>query len=137
VVVPWLEEDVTTWIHARGALDLLGKRSAPPSPGIGDPVVGAAMRSLTSRVNLSSGLVHPRDKAAAVQALEILKRNGHRYDSQELQTWAMANGWDGRGARQLSEYAAGVLHGKAYRTGADAWGSEVMNYWREDAVDSS
>jgi hypothetical protein len=134
VVVPWLEDDVATWIQARCALDLLGQRSTPPTPGIADPVVGAAMRSLTSRVNLSSGLVHPRDKAAAVQALQILKRNGHRYAPQELQAWAMANGWDGRGARQLSEYAAGVLAGKAYRTGAAAWGPEVVNYWSEDAA---
>jgi len=133
VVVPWLEEDVATWIQARGAIDLLGKRATAATPGIADPVVGAAMRSLTNRVNLSSGLVHPRDKAAAVQALQVLKRNGHRYEPQELQTWAMANGWDGRGARQLSEYAAGVLAGKAYRTGAAAWGPDVMDYWREDA----
>jgi hypothetical protein len=137
VVVPWLEDDVTTWVQARGALDLLGNQPAPTSPVIADLVVAAAMRSLTNRVNLSSGLVHPRDKAAAVQALQILKRNGHRFDPHELQVWAMANGWDGRGARQLSEFATGVLAGKAYRTGAAAWGPEVLDYWREDADRSS
>jgi hypothetical protein len=44
-----------------------------------------------------------------VEALQLLKRSGHRFDPQELQVCAMWNGWDGRGAREPSEYAAGIL----------------------------
>lgn len=134
-VVPWLEDEIETWRRARAAIDLLGDAPVAEPPVIADPVVKAAMRSLTSRVNLSSGLSHPMDRSAAIQAFKILVRNGHRYDPQEVQTWAMANGWAADDARRLSDYAEGVLNRKAYRVGRITWREDVIELWRSDASD--
>lgn len=135
VVVPWLEEDVATWRQARGALDLLGRHPVPESPKIADPVVEAAMRSLTRMVNLSTGVGHPRDRSMAIHAFRILTRNGHAYEPDEIRAWAMANGWTADDARELSEYAAGVLEGKAYRAGQSIWKQQIIRRWRKDAAE--
>jgi hypothetical protein len=134
VVVPWNEEDISTWRAARGAVDLLGNRSSTTKPTISDPVVKIALTDLTTRVNLSTGLHHPDDRSAAIQALQILKRNRHQFQPDEIRIWAMANGWKADHARELSEYATGVLAGKAYRTGRQQWVSHIINRWRREAA---
>ena len=133
-VVPWLEEEIATWRQARGAIDLLGRHPVPDAPKIDDPVVEAAMRSLTTIVNLSTGVGHPRDRSMAIHAFRILKRNGHGYRPDEIRAWAMANGWAADDARELSEYAAGVLEGKAYRAGRSMWKQQIIRSWRRDAA---
>jgi hypothetical protein len=133
-VVPWQEDDIATWCQARGAVDLLGRRPVPEAPTISDPVVAVAMRSLTRMVNLSTGVGHPRDRSMAIHAFRILERNGHEYDPTEIGAWAMANGWAADDARDLSEYAAGVLAGKAYRAGPSGWNRQIIRIWRKDAA---
>jgi len=137
VVVPWNEGEIGTWRDARHAVDLLGHRPPTPEPTISDPVVEIAMTDVTTRVNLSTGLSHPDDRSAAIQALQILKRNGHHFQPDEIRAWAMANGWKADHARQLGEYAAGVLAGKAYRTGRQQWVSHIINRWRKEAAAES
>jgi len=134
-VVPWDEDEIGTWRSARHAVDLLGREPAAPAPTITDPVVEAAMTDLTVRVNLSTGLKHPDDRSAAIQAFKILKRNRHEFNEVEIRAWAMSNGWAADDARELGEYAAGVLAGKAYRTGNQQWTSRIIITWRKDAVD--
>jgi hypothetical protein len=137
VVVPWNEEEIGTWHNARRAVDLLGRRPPAPRPTISDPVVEVALTDLTKRVNLSTGLGHPDDRSAAIQALQILKRNRHQFQPDEVHAWAMANGWSADHARQLGEYAAGVLAGKAYRTGRQQWISRIIITWRSEATERS
>jgi hypothetical protein len=136
-VIPWIEEEINTWRQARGAVDLLGVQPVPAVPTIADPVVEAAMRSVTRMVNLSTGLTHPSDRSAAIWALKVLKRNGHRLDPEELRVWAMANGWRADTSRQLGEYAAGVVVGKAYKAGRSPWKPQIIRIWRKDAAGGS
>jgi hypothetical protein len=104
----------------------------PEEPTIADPV-GVAMRGLTRMVNLSIGLGHPRDRSMAIHAFRILKRNGHVLDPDEIRAWAMANGWAADDARELSEYAAGVLANKAYRARSSGWNRQIIRIWRKEA----
>jgi hypothetical protein len=98
-VVPWNEDEIDTWRRARRAVDLLGRQPIAPAPSIADPVVEAAMTSLTHMVNLSTGLHHPDDRSSAIQAFRILERNRHRIDPAEIRAWAMVNGWSAEHAR--------------------------------------
>ena len=117
VVVPWLEEKIAVWRRARRAVDLLGCESLPDLTRITDPIVEEATRSLTLRVNLSTGVGHPSDRAAAIETFKVLTSNGHVYDQTEIQVRAMANGWKAVQARELSGLAEGVQDGRRYRTG--------------------
>jgi hypothetical protein len=44
----------------------------------------------------------------------------------------MANGWAADDARELADYAAGVLEGKAYRAGPSTWRAQIIRQWRKD-----
>jgi hypothetical protein len=133
VVVPWIESEIDVWRQARAAVDLLGGQPAPAAPVIADPVVRAAMEHVTLMVNLSTGLSHPRDKAYAVWALRVLKRNSQLIVPGEIQAWAMANGWRAEAARKLGEYAAGVIAGKGYTVGPTPWRPQIIRIWRTAA----
>ena len=91
IVVPWDEDELGTWSVARGAKDLLGGRPTAPEPTIADPIVARAMKDLTVRVNLATGLHHPDDRSAAIQAFRILKRNKRRVEPEEFEfgPWRM------------------------------------------------
>ncbi len=92
------------------------------------------MKSLTVVVNLRTGLVDPFYKARAVETFRVLRKAGYSWSPAEIKTWALANGWNVRGAEQLEEVAAGVLAGKAYRLrGSGGLRSDSVNYWREKA----
>jgi hypothetical protein len=69
----------------------------------------------------------------AIHAFRILKRNGHHYVPEELRAWAMSNGWAADDARELSEYAGGVLSAKAYKAGPSGCNPQVIRIWRQEA----
>lgn len=132
-VLPWLRDELEVWRRARRAEDLLGATPRGEAPAISDPVVEAAMRSVTNSVNLSTGLSHPLDRPKAIWAFKDLKKARYTWDPMEIQTWAMANGWAANDATELAEIAAGVARGKAYRAGTRPWRSDVIQVWRENA----
>lgn len=132
-VVPWTYDEVETWARGRRATDLTSP-SNEPRPSIGDPVVAVAMASLTMRVNLSTGLLHSSDKAAAVEAFRILARARKQWDPAEIEAWALDNGWSGRGAAELREVAAGVLAGHRYQVrSGGSWRPDIIDVWESDA----
>jgi hypothetical protein len=131
--VPWLLRDIEPWIRARRPIDLLGQEEQRPEPSISDPVVRIAIEHLTQSVNLGTGLSHPSDKAHAVETFRILRKGGHRWDSDEVHAWALAHGWETRGAADLRKYAAGVLEGRGFRTRGYGINRSTLDAWRREA----
>jgi hypothetical protein len=131
-VVPWVAAEVIPWARAVGAVDLMGESAAKPKGAALDPVVRRALQSLTDRINLSTGLIHPYDKAAAVSMFRILRDGGHSWTDEEVSGWALAAGWEARHARTLAEVAAGVVAGRRYRTRGvgRSWPDDALSRWR-------
>lgn len=67
------------------------------------PVIQEALKSLTVRVNLSTGLAHPLDSDSAKELFNILKENGQHLVRAEIEEWASQNGWAARHASALGE----------------------------------
>lgn len=133
-LVPWLEKDGAVWARGVGARDLLGVQSIAEQPLVSDPVVAAALGSLTGRVNLSTGLVHPLDRSAAVWMFRILKKGRHDWAGDEVTAWALRHGWEARHARELGEMANGFLGGRRYRAEKRrAWAADILKQWRAAA----
>lgn len=132
-VIPWLYEWVEPWATGRRALDLLAPDDVPEAPAISDPVVREAVKSLTISVNLSTGLSHPSDKAAAVDTFRALKRAGIGWDPAEIEPWAIANGWTAEDARSLRSVAQGVLDGRRYQVDRRHWRRDIVDVWRSAA----
>ena len=132
-VLTWGLKEVSAWALGVGATDLLGEASVE-TPTIQDPVVLGALRSLTNSVNLSTGLTHPSDWDHAVQVFRTLRKRGHTIDGDEIETWALANGWSYRHASDVGQLAREIAAGKAKRTksrGA-SWvpSATTIDHWR-------
>jgi hypothetical protein len=132
-VIPWLRSDIERWRDAYAPTDMRSGEAAVGKSAITNPVVERALESLTSRVNVSTGLGHPSDKAGAVGVFRILKAGGERYDPAEVSAWAANNGWSLTGARELGEVAAGVLAGRRYRVGRHGWRDDILEQWRAES----
>lgn len=128
-------EEIAVWATARRATDLLDPDAARGAPVIRDPVVAAALSSLTMVVNLGTGLGHPSDRGRAIETFRLLRGGGHSWSPDEVQAWAMANGWDMHGASEVREVAEGVLEGKRYRTDAiSSIPKTALEAWRAKAA---
>lgn len=133
-VVPWNFEEIDSWIQGRRAVDLTAQDAHMPEPAIRDPVVGEAMRGLTSSVNLGTGLLHPSDRAHAIETFRLLESGHHGWDPAEIERWALANTWDIEGAGQLRAVAQGVLEGRKFRVDAIyRLNRKALDHWRERA----
>lgn len=92
VAVPHLLGEADDWAKRWGAI-VHGQAARPPEPLIEDRTVVSALESLTSIINLSTGLGHPRDKVAADETLRILRAKGHNDPTDNIRSWAVRHGW--------------------------------------------
>lgn len=104
VIVPWSMTETQDWIGTWAPSFIGGLRAAEPVSGM-SPLVEESLGSLTRRVNLSTGLGHPNDRAAAQEILRRLKKVGENLDPVEIRRWAARNGWSSGHADDLKELA--------------------------------
>lgn len=128
--VPW--SGIEQWKAAWGPLDI-DSGTAAPVLEIANPVVAAAMKSLTLVVNLSSGLAHPGDKASAIEFFKQLKAAGEPFDVDELRAWARRNGWRSRDAETLTVLVGRISIGAPVRGGQPGrLKPNLVQAWREE-----
>ncbi len=85
------------------------------------PLVLEALKSLTTRVNLPTGLTNYSDESAAKEIFKLLYKEG------EQLLWVSENAWKTKYAQQLGELSEKIGRG----------GRVVVrnkNQWREDII---
>lgn len=127
IIVPWIMDDVVEWIRTWNP-QVLGEAPVTPEVLIENPVVEEALKMLTHRVNLSTGLLHSSDKAAAVQLFRILYENNELFDPDSIRAWALRNGWTPEGADELRYVAQAILDRRPIRAGR-------YPHWRPGIID--
>lgn len=134
--IPWTTNDLQSWKAAWQPAD--PRTGAPAGTGgtISNPVVGAAMRSLTERVNLSAAISHPSDKAAAVWLFKLLKQAGEPFDPAEIRAWAVSHYWRPQDAKAIGDVAQKLLDGRRVQAGPRAWARDIIRQWRATAADA-
>lgn len=139
LVVQWHCEDTDPWLRANSSEPLLGG-PALKQPTIKDPVIRAAMESLTNFTNLRNVLVQSEDRDQAIRTLRTLAKYGHALNPDELYEWALAHAWPGKGATRLRTFAEEIRSGtKNHRLttpGPRAWGTEQIEYWKSKTAGS-
>jgi len=134
LVVPWTMKDIELWIRARNATEVGVVQPPKELPLVSNKVVEAALRSLTARVNVSTGIAHPMDREATIQALMILRDAGERFVPDEIKAWLISKGgWRATDAQEVAEVAQKILDGRRLRYGASAWALNILEIWREEA----
>jgi hypothetical protein len=128
--VPW--SSIEQWKATWGPLDI-DSGTAAPLLEIANPVVEAAMKSLTLMVNLSTGLGHPSDKASAIGFFKQLKAAREPFDVNEVRAWARRNGWRSRDAEALSALVGRIDAGAPVRGGQPGrLKPNLVQVWREE-----
>jgi hypothetical protein len=102
IYLPWNEDEareyLTTW-HPT----VIGPSKLQAEVDILPAEVEAALEQLTWRINLSTGLGHPLDKAAAVRMVQALQAGGHSLDAKAIGRWALRHGWSSTSAAKLED----------------------------------
>lgn len=97
-------------------------------------IVEEALKSLSNRVNVSTGLAHPLDSDSAKELFKILKENGHRLQKAEIIVWAMQNGWASRHASELGELGERIGGGgHVLIKNKDRWKEGIYEEWQSRA----
>ena len=134
LVIPWTLEEIQYWIDTWGANELGTKPTKSKKKHVSNPVVEEALISLTARVNVSTGLSHPLDKASAIDLFRRLKAKGEHFDPEEVRAWLVAEGnWKPKDADDVAEVARGVIDGKRFRYTRSRWKNDIVEVWREEA----
>lgn len=107
VAVPDHSGDADEWVARWGAV-VHGQSQQTPAPLIDDPVFVRALETLSDIINMSTGLLHPRDKEIANGILRILRAKGHAEQSANIKSWAIRRGWKPDHAADLASLATKI-----------------------------
>lgn len=108
VAVPWLEGGAKAWAD-RWAPIVHGRERQPPAKLFDDDVIASALESLSRMVNLSHGVLHPRDKHYADETFRILRAKGHSAPAASIKSFAIREGWKPEAAEELARLGARIF----------------------------
>lgn len=109
-VVQGVCDHSTNWARAFGPEDLTTGRRFELRLEV-DPVVEQGLKSIR-RETIWAGLTHADDIALAVRTLRILREAGHDFRADDLESWALREGWGPAAASRLAAYAQKVCDGR-------------------------
>ena len=134
LVIPWQIQEVQYWIDTWAATELGAAPQVTIRKPVSNPIVEAALEALTERVNLSTGILHPPDRAAAVDLFRILHDNDIPYDPGEIRAWLVSQGgWRPSDADDAKKVAEATLAGKALKGQRRAWSDDILEILEQRA----
>ncbi|MGF6604953.1 hypothetical protein P3T23_009709 [Paraburkholderia sp. GAS448] len=89
-------------------------------------VVAEAVKTLSSSVNVSTGLAHPNDMNKARELFKILHEKGEVLLKSDVESVALSHGWDVSSADELGSLAQQIGEGKNPRvSGGPYWAADI------------
>jgi hypothetical protein len=112
LVIPWSIDEIRYWIDTWN-VSALGEEIAGGKKTELTPLVIEALKTLTRHINLSTGLLHPSDKAAAVELILRLKNAGQLIDPDEARRWLVSEGdWRPKDADAFKDLVEKIYAGR-------------------------
>ncbi len=128
LIVPWLpvndatamtsslplsvDQDVKHWLNTWQAQILDAPTGDASPPPFYDPVVESALKALTCRVNLSTGIAHPGDERVAIATFKLLRNEGYTLDSEAIRGWLIRHNWRSKDSDAVSTLVQKIVQGK-------------------------
>ena len=93
------------------------------------PLVRKALEAITARTNLMTGLAHSNDMNAAKEMFLRLHNVGEVLQASVISTWASANGWQPRDAKELGALGERIGAGSKPRIQDGPW-------WTDNVIEN-
>lgn len=106
--LPWMEEEGKQWLATRNPT-ILGANTWQVQQTTLPLEVVSTLSALSSGINLSTGLAHPKDRKTAREVLRGLRDSGHLLCPTDAKNWALKNGWSLDVANDLATEVASVF----------------------------
>jgi hypothetical protein len=100
ILVPWNEDEGTAWV-AKWNAETHGTKTENADIDLPQEVI-QALKNLSARVNVSTGLSHPLDKQHAKGTFSKLAIARVKWIPDEIEKWAVRNGWKQKDAQELA-----------------------------------
>lgn len=114
-VIAWNEDEIRPWVAATNPT-VLGDGSAWDKPVKNlDPIVVEALKGLTLSINHNNTISAGFEKDQVVSVLLALRKAKVPMDGEDMQGWALANGWAGKNPQRLADYVRDINAGKTPR----------------------
>lgn len=99
-------------------------------------VVTKGLEAITSRTNLSTGLSHSNDMNAAKEMFLLLHEAGEILISEEIESYAVSNGWSAKDANELAQLGGQIGMGKKPRIKDGPWWKDgLIEQWQNEEND--
>lgn len=131
IAVPWLKDSVDIWAKTWEAEEIRTKVKAPPIP-LPDKVVQRAFDSLTTSVNLSTGITHPSDEHQCKTYIRALDKYNYKMDENEVFAYLVKEkGWYSSGAKDVVEIISKINNGKTFKGGDKTGLQSYVKNWEK------
>jgi hypothetical protein len=98
------------------------------------PLLEQALKSLHSRINVSTGLGHPLDEDAAKEMFKMLAGQGEVLQKADIENWAVSKGWNPKHAGELGELGQKIGEGKRVQIkNKGRWKPGIVDTWKSRA----
>ncbi len=127
--IPWGEGDFAAWAQTWGATQL-GDQAEKIQE---EPTNGAAfiaLKSLTDGVNLSTGIVHPSDREAAIRTLETLFHKNAGVTPEAIRQQLVRLGWQPKDAAEVKKVAEMIWAGRRPKGSKGQADDSLWDYWQ-------
>ena len=134
VAYPWPEKGLDAWIATWNPM-VHGQTQVKAEPLITDPIVEAALRGMTTIMNLSNTGLVTRYKESADRMLRILRAKNHQIEPDKIRQWAVRNKWQPGAADDLAKLASKIagLKSKPSIRSIDN-GDGTYQHWQQSAL---
>ncbi len=90
------------------------------------PLLREALKTISSSINISTGLTHPNDKNRVKELFKHLHEKGEVLLANEIEEWTVTNGWQKNDANELGALAQQIGMGKKVIIKDGPWWSEKI-----------
>ena len=133
--IPWSDGDCDQWKQTWQANEL-GQSTATSSEQ-SEPTSGVAfvaLNSLTQRVNLRTGIVHPSDRESAIRTLETLYHKHAPITPEVICQQLIRLGWNPKHANDVKKLADTIWAGRRPKSSTGMADDALWNHWSSKAT---
>jgi len=132
IAVPWLKNSVDRWARTWEAEEIRTAVKATPIP-LPDKVVQRAFDSLTTSVNLSTGITHPSDEHECKTYIRALNKYNYKMNEDEVFSYLVKNNnWNSSGAKDVVAIISKVNNGKTFQGGEKTGLQNYVKNWEKE-----